>query len=213
MRTKLRRLARAERLIEPYLQRQKEKQEKERKDLVCFARGHAMMLAELVLYGEPKLEEPLEIAWQRCVTGKFGVNLLYHIVVLSKLPGQTEQEKFQHVLDIAPTWLLKFTLAPITADLLGLKCPDLSSAPPEGQTAHDQVFRWPHLPRGTLQEGGPVQPYEEIRRTDEEWTQLRELVDEGGREMELKELQSGSPRALLKGISGWRRNQRRRGRR
>ena len=83
-------------------------------------------------------------------------------LVLQNLPGITEQEKFQHVLDIAPPWLLKFTKAPMTAFILKLKYPDCSRAPREGRRALLQSLSWPLLPLGTLQEGGPVRPYSRI---------------------------------------------------
>jgi hypothetical protein len=211
MRTKLRRLARVETLIEPYLQRQKEEEQKAREFLVRIARDHAIKLGALVLRGEPKLNEPLEIAWKRCLT-RFSFEGNISHLVLQNLPGESEQKKFQHVLDITPPWLLRFTQALLTAGILGLKCPDYSRAPPEGIRARSRILTWPLLPLGTLQEGGPVRPFKEEELTDEERTQLVELVEECAREIELEELQSGSPGAL-KRIPHWRRNQRRRGQR
>ena len=68
MRTKLRRLAGVEKLVKPYLQRQKDEDEKARESLIAIARDHAVMLGALVLRGDPKLNEPLEVAWERCLT-------------------------------------------------------------------------------------------------------------------------------------------------
>lgn len=97
------------------------------------------------------------------------------------LPGETETQKFQYALDIAPPWLLKFAFAPLTAAVLGLKCPDLSRAPREGQIAVDAVLRWA-LPNGTLQAGGPVRPFKEETLTNEErrkcYEEAAELVAE-----------------------------------
>jgi hypothetical protein len=192
MSSKSRRVARLEQKVGPYLQRQKEEHQKAREGLAKITRAHAIALAALVLHGKPKLEEPLEAAWKRCCL-RFGRlidqplwNIEFFEPVLKELPGDTEAEKFQHVFDIAPLWLLEFTHAIMTAGLLGLKCPDTSRAPRAGQTAYDMVLRWPLLPHGTLQAGGPVRPFNEKTLTMEERRELNEIVDELIEEAEIQ---------------------------
>ena len=74
----LRRLARLEKLVEPYRQRRKEKDKAAQKLLVTVARDHAITLAALLLHGEPQLKEPLEVAFQRCLD-KFPAGYLSYI--------------------------------------------------------------------------------------------------------------------------------------
>jgi hypothetical protein len=172
MRFRFRRLAQLEKLVAPYLARLKAEEESHRRSLLTPARHHAIRLGAVVLRGEPKLDEPLEAAWQRCLT-KFEVPPGFVIMlssgpfhfnpagflssrVLKELPEGTEKQKFQHLFDIAPRWLLKFTCAFVTADLLGIKCPDLSDTPPWGHIAEREAKKWPELPDGTLQAGAPT---------------------------------------------------------
>lgn len=63
--TRLRRIARLERLAEPYL-KWKSGIEKEWQRTLVGAAEHAAVLAFLIRYGNPQLDEPLECAIQRC---------------------------------------------------------------------------------------------------------------------------------------------------
>jgi hypothetical protein len=83
------------------------------------ARDHAMNLVALILHGDPRVDEPLEIAWHRALE-QLGLERLAdftpsaHVaarlrpVLLPQLPGDTENAKFAHFLNSAPTWLIKF---------------------------------------------------------------------------------------------------------
>jgi hypothetical protein len=127
-----------------HTQRHKEEQKGQRDRSLKAARFHAIRLGALVLRGEPKVDEPLEAAWARCLTKfdvhsrvesamsvdkEFGDASLLADAVLKELPGETKQQKFQHIFDIAPHWLLRFTRAAITACELGIQFPDLSDSP------------------------------------------------------------------------------------
>ena len=46
---------------------------------------------------------------------------------MPKLPGADEAEKLDAILERAPPWLLWFTHSDVSASILGLKLPDLSS--------------------------------------------------------------------------------------
>ena len=166
MRPKLRRLAELEKQIGPYLQRQAEKKKARREWEVEAANDHAIRLGALVLRGEPKLDEDLESAWVRCLTNfdvisaveegkQIGFDDIFYLqkLVLRELSGETKLQKFQHLFDIAPAWLLKFTRAILTASILGIKCRDLSGPPHEGHIGFREGFKWPALPNGTLQAG------------------------------------------------------------
>jgi hypothetical protein len=183
MRSKARRLAQLEERVAPYQQRQKEERRRAKVVLAMLARYHAMMVGALVLYGEPKLNEKLEIAWERCLIRLPGLRWVVNDVdiykairllqpVLNELPGETEQQKLQHLLDTAPLWLLSFTGASITADILKLQCPELSDTPPAGRNALFELLRGPRLPRGTLQAGGPLRPIREETLPEDERKEL-----------------------------------------
>jgi hypothetical protein len=79
-----------------------------------------------VLRGEPKLEEPLKVAWQRCLKnfdvlsavepGSLGsheefAELFLPRRMLTELRGGTEQ-KFQHVFDVAATLAFEIHYGP-----------------------------------------------------------------------------------------------------
>jgi hypothetical protein len=215
VRSKFRRLARLEKLTGPYLHRQKAIEEARLAWQLMAARGHVISLAALVLYGEPKLAEPLEEACKRCRTtfeGRvvranemserdllsahlaFGAfdddkdsdyvegdyvesveNSFLERWMVKELPGETEQQKFQHVFDIAPPWLLVFTRARTTAFLLGVKCPVLSEAPRPHHIGLRESRKWPEFPNGTLQAGNAIP--ESPMFTAEEAVELYELLE------------------------------------
>jgi hypothetical protein len=111
----------------------------------------------LLRYGEPQIGEPLEEACQRVTKsdawkeyqaiipglmtsigyedrfapwGRGSVveigEVLRHLFV-SRLPGRSEKEKINAILQSAPPWIIWFTFADYTAAVLDLEIPDLSS--------------------------------------------------------------------------------------
>jgi len=113
-------------------------------------------LALLILYGDPKIGEPLTCAWQRCLESRawkecrekhadrFGrsggevdgpfddrgaqsIAQYFHEYILPDLPGADDIEKLNSVFAKAPAWLLWFAYAESSILCLGLKLPDLSS--------------------------------------------------------------------------------------
>ncbi len=197
MHSKLRRLARLQQLAERYRQLRKDELQKSQDFGITAAYQNVLTLAALVLHGEPKLEEPLEFAWERYLKTALSLesaeerwyrtkdlsqseisiedNKKRVIWLLEELPGNCDREKFQHVLNVAPHWLLKFMFAEFTANILGLKCPDLSHTPPDGRNAVYQRLRWPACPDGKLQDGGPLK---KRRLTDEEQAAADAQADE-----------------------------------
>jgi hypothetical protein len=145
---------------------------------VCQARMHAIQVAAVVLYGEPKIEEPLGIAWSRVeemLTKKFGaavdewwlregeeelhpnlrVLFLYAPFMFNNCPGGNDNLKFERIFSEAPAWLLKFTAVEWDAKLLGFKLRKLVGTPELGREARRDRDRWPFLPKGTIDAGGP----------------------------------------------------------
>ena len=150
---------------------------------------HAIQVAAVVLYGKPKIEEPLGIAWSRVeekLTKKFAAaakeswirefeeelhpmfraRFLYVPLMFDKLPGGNNNLKFERIFSEAPAWLLKFTAVEWDAKLLGFKLRKLVGTPELGRNARLGRNNWPSLPEGTIDAGGPCsepdEPWEKI---------------------------------------------------
>jgi hypothetical protein len=124
-----RQIARLEKLAGPTIKRVRQAEEDFKVRIEDRATSHAIGLGALILYGNPKEDEPLSDAWQRCMERFPNQGLEQHkglltngeyiryavkIVrekVMAELPGSTEKEKFQNLLSSAPPWLLWFTFA------------------------------------------------------------------------------------------------------
>lgn len=131
----------------------------------------------LILYGDPKIGEPLTRAWQRCLEfrawkecrerhadideevpfyeeGARSIARYFREYILPDLPGADETEKLNAVLVKASAWLLWFTNAELTVLCLGLKLPDLSCmsrfARPRDRVVYlpDGAFELRRLPDG-----------------------------------------------------------------
>jgi hypothetical protein len=152
------------------------------------ARMHAVNVAAVALYGEPKIEEPLGIARSRMVENLhkvFGaaaeelwfrdigekLNLFtraafYPNLLFGNLPGGNDNSKFERIFSEAPAWLLKFTAVEWDAKLLGFKLRELVGAPALGRQARLDRNSWPVLPSETIDAGGPCsepdEPWEKI---------------------------------------------------
>ena len=82
------------------------------------------------------------------------------------LRGGNDNSKFERIFSEAPAWLLKFTAVEWDAKLLGFKLRKLVGAPALGRKARLDRNKWPFLPEGTIDGGGPCsepdEPWEEI---------------------------------------------------
>jgi hypothetical protein len=155
-RARFRQTARLERLAEGYL-RPREKADSGSVELVReFALIHTANLSALILYGDPKIDEPLLFAWKRCLESaewqrrreKYGgwdeygrdtcgdpfvdlgaerIAKYFRKYFLPDVPGSDEVEKFGLIFENAPPWLLWFTYGDVNAQILGIKLPDLSA--------------------------------------------------------------------------------------
>jgi hypothetical protein len=202
---KLSKLNLLEQLIPPYLKAKRQEEKEQLTRLKEPAQKAIRRLGALVLYGEPKLDEPLALAWQRCLTlvdvkspganhyVDFAEALLFRRL-MTDLPGENETEKFKYTLSKAPIWLLRFTSAKVTAYLIGIACPDLSAAPAWGRVGLKDARNWPLLPQGTLQAGDPIKEsdfpvseedafflFDVLRKDESQWTRqehrrFRELL-------------------------------------
>ena len=149
-----------------------------------LARFHAVEVAAVVLHGEPKIAEPLRVAHLRMQEkldkqfaaaadesygGKVHPTLrgtFYSVRMFNALPGADNNLKFERIFSKAPVWLLNFTGIEWDAKLLGFKLPKLIGAPALGKEARLDRNRWPFLPEGTIDRGGPCsepdEPWEKI---------------------------------------------------
>jgi hypothetical protein len=125
------------------------------------ARDHATRLTTLVLYGDPKIEEPLATAWDRAlsnlglagVSNKYLPDRLRHVVI----GKESETEKFAAVLCSAPAWLRYFCLASLDGHVLRFPLPTQSEMSPEcGRDGLRDMSSWPDLPAGTIGAGRPI---------------------------------------------------------
>ncbi len=154
--SRLRQIARLEKLAEPYFERRRQLW-REFQLTQLGAAGHAAILAFLVRYGDPRIDEPLSRACQRVsesdVWHTCCAKYLYHFIrrgrafpfkpydrdsascidmplrhmVISNFCGRSEKDKLNAVFSTAPPWLIWYTFGDYTARLLGLKIPDLST--------------------------------------------------------------------------------------
>jgi hypothetical protein len=158
-----RRLSRLEKLVASVVAERKRREPEEVAWQLQSARNHATKLVTLILHGDPRIDEPLAIAWQRAVT-KLGLVDIHQVLlpyrlgdVVAALPGDTENAKFAHVLCSAPRWLLHFCMASLDCFVLGIELPKSSEPAPEcGRDGLRDMKSWPDLPTGTIGAGRPI---------------------------------------------------------
>ncbi len=115
---------------------------------------HATKLVTLILHGDPQIDEPLAIAWERALAhlGLSGTpqEIFCRLrAVVAALPGDTENAKIARVLSSAPSWLLDFCAASLDCYVLGVELP--KSSEPAPQYGRDGLREardsWPDLTR------------------------------------------------------------------
>ena len=159
-----RRLSRLEKLAEPIIAERKRSEAAIAEELRHAAREHAARLAAVILYGEPKIDEPLALAWSRALahlkladTHEKMLPLSLRLHILETQQGGSEEAKLAHVLASAPQWLLIFCAGYFDAEILEFDLPEHPEPPPEpGVDGLKDMGAWPLLPTGTLGAGGPI---------------------------------------------------------
>src|SRR6266700_2691300 len=156
-----RRLSRREKLVASVVAERKRREPEEMAWRRQAALDHATKLVTLILHGDPRIDEPLSIAWQRALT-KLGLDRIDQVLlpyrlgdVVAALPGDTENAKFAHVLCSAPRWLLDFWDASLDCFVLGIELPKSSEPAPEyGRDGlREANDAWTDLPKGTIGAG------------------------------------------------------------
>jgi hypothetical protein len=189
--TRIRQVARLEKLAQPYL-KQKRQDDREWEHTIRGAVQHAAVLAFLIRYGDPRDDEPLSSACERCASStawneccqeftRFlqdfsGKNVFrphssdavglmgdpLRHFVIASFPGADEKQKLNTAFTTAPPWLLWFTFADYTAKLLDLTLPDLSSVSCFTRSKKNFDVWW-GLPTGAFErEPWPRGPQEEL---------------------------------------------------
>jgi hypothetical protein len=176
---RFRRVARLEKRALPYIER-KRRYEEGTAASEASAREEGFItvanLALLILYGGPKIGEPLICAWRRCLESKawkacrekhsdyFGrhggeekspfddqgaqsIAQYFREYILPDLPGADETEKLNAAFAMAPAWLLWFTHGEVAGVYLGLNMPDFSS---KSRFARPRI-NLDHLPEGPFE--------------------------------------------------------------
>ena len=159
-----RRLSRLEKRVASVVAERKRREPEEMAWRHQAALYHATKLVTLILHGDPQIDEPLAIAWERALAhlGLSGTpqELLFYRLraVVAALPGDTENAKIARVFSSAPSWLLDFCAASLDCHVLGVELP--KSSEPESQYGRDGLREardaWPDLPTGTIGAGRPI---------------------------------------------------------
>jgi hypothetical protein len=219
-----RQMARLERLAAPRIEQiriAKEQRELEiRSQIYRDADVHAANLSLIILFGDPRIEEPLSSAWERCCKSaspelcddvsqrnllrddlspfdQLGAHCNEHLFrhrVAPRLPGSDLREKFAPILAAAPLWLLWFTWADATIEALDLPLPDCSAIWKFRRTEND-FYKWPVLPAGKFEniQVSDVEIAARRRKAEESYALWDSLADEIGPRCGLLELKYRYP--------------------
>jgi hypothetical protein len=159
-RSRSQRLARLEQTVAK-LQAERKRREAERDAALRHAAlDHLTMVVAVVLHGDPRIDEPFQLAWWRAVS-RLGLNGAPHgdvlitsrRILVSQLPGTDLEEKFGRVLSSAPHWVLSFCRCTLDASILGIPLQIEGQLPEPGRHEIDRRS-WPSLPEGAFADGG-----------------------------------------------------------
>jgi hypothetical protein len=176
-RTRLRQVARLEKLVQPYLERKQEQHSHMAGFMRNFAFRKLANLALLILHGDPKIDQPLSAAWQRCREsaawkgclnkhpdfgdygryedyytpftrlGEMYIAAYFSRYFLPNIRGADVTDKLDVIFETAPPWLLWFTYGDVYACIFGVKTPNLSSV--NHFMRGDSL--WSELPQGPFE--------------------------------------------------------------
>ena len=138
-----------------------------------WAWQHAVDVAAIVLWGEPKINEPLFSAKIRALQHlgnyKSGPEDDRHFIARQlpfsnsrvepctrRMVSEEASEQFTAILKKAPVWLLQFTATALDTYFLKFDLPDLTKTLKWGSAGYEQARSWPYLPTGTMTAGEPI---------------------------------------------------------
>ncbi len=146
-------------------EREREREQAEREAHKTIARDHAIRVISVFMKGEPKIDEPLHLAWRR-VHEYFDIlhsidepvpTEFFYERIIKDLPGSTPDEKLEGAIEQAPDWLRYFCFTRKTMFRLSLGSPSDSEAEQKWKVPIDDRHVWPFLPKGILE---PAAPFE-----------------------------------------------------
>lgn len=160
------RLSKIDKRVSTNMKRREKKIERYLSDLLFCARHHAIAVAAIVLSGQPKIDEPLIIAWNRALQ-HYGIkvggrgelddqNLAAQQLAPLILGGKESSARFTEIFAAAPVWLIQFTALAHDARFLKFDLPNISMRLSWGGTGYEDARRWPLLPLGTMTSGEPI---------------------------------------------------------
>jgi hypothetical protein len=178
-------LSKAEELVSAALKKREEHLAQLRDMLRPKALRHATAVAAIVIYGEPRIDEPLIRAWVRTlrhhgitVKNEYGreyeyepgheheyrfkddyareLRAVHGILYPAIMNGANETEKFTEIFRTAPVWLLEFTQMELDAAILQFDLPEMSGKQVRDEEGLKNFGRWPLLPLGMMTEGDPI---------------------------------------------------------
>jgi hypothetical protein len=201
-------LSKAEEFVSLKLKKREEDRARFEEGLRPRARLHATAVAAIVMYGKPRIDEPLIRAWIRTlrqhgiiVRNEYGREYEYEhghereyefkderelkIANAELYPaimkGANETEKFTEIFGTAPVWLLEFTWMRLDAGLLKFDLPEMSDKQVWGEQGLRDLLRWPLLPLGRMTDGDlvpEVAPEEGVSPKDEERSRQHRRISE-----------------------------------
>jgi hypothetical protein len=148
------------------------------------ARDHAIRVAAIALYGEPRYDEPLSETWRRTLDRlkltelpELDLTRALEPYVFDVLPTPDEAARLTQVFKDAPEWLLDFCALIIDQRWVGFELPDATNLPNVQRNGEYQGFyAWPELPPDTPAGGGP---FEYLAFTNADILDLRQLHRKG----------------------------------
>jgi hypothetical protein len=172
-RTSRHRLSKLEKLVSAALKEREQREKQAAQDLPYHARRHATAVAAIVLAGQPKIDEPLIMAWARALQ-HYGINVNVLVgmgdqvrAAQQLLPiiigSEDSSARFSEIFSTAPVWLLQFTGISLDARLLKFHVPDISQKLTWGSAGYKDALRWPLLPSGVMTAGDPI-PHNDPRQ-------------------------------------------------
>jgi hypothetical protein len=161
-----RRLSKMDERLSIALKKRKQEDQEYISNVLFHARHHATAVAAIVLSGQPKIDEPLNMAWKRALQ-HYGIKFdawdrladqrraaeqLRPVI----MEGKEQSARFTEIFAAAPVWLLQFTGVAMDARLLKFEVPRLASGLSWGDAGYQEARRWPLLPSGVMTAGDPI---------------------------------------------------------
>jgi hypothetical protein len=189
----------------PILAKRKRKRELERFNewldaWQAAAWDHVIRLVTVFLKGDPKIDEPLHLAWRR-VHEQFNLvdsidkpvpTEFFYERIVEELTGNTREKKVAGAIQRLPDWLGYFCLMDYSMFILvdGYQMPNIEQLERKWKIPMDDRVAWPFLPKGILGPGDPeyrensvdsrafarISTTPEQDRTPDEVRQLEELL-------------------------------------